>query len=197
MGRIARNDILYDGCYAHVFSRTFEKRKIFGSIDDFEYFKDLLLKTKKKYAYQIHHYCIMHTHFHMVVTIGNVKQFSLALQVLKKSYSEYHNYCRKRFGPLWRERFKSLAIENERYLYACGLYVEHNPLAAGLVIKSEEWEHSSAQFYNLGRPDRLIDCHSTPELPKYFDIQNTKEFTKGAGIGSALFKIHLRDSIYA
>lgn len=133
MGRIARNDILYDGCYAHVFSRSFEKRKIFESEKDFEYFKDLLLKTKKKYEYQIHHYCIMQTHFHMVVTIGNVRHFSTGLQVLKKTYGEYYNFNHKRFGPLWRERFKSLLIENERYLYACGLYVEHNPVKAGMV----------------------------------------------------------------
>ncbi len=75
MGRIARNDILYDGCYAYVFSRAFEKRKIFKTINDFKYFKDLMLKTKKKYEYQIHHYRIIHTYFHMVVTIGDVKVF--------------------------------------------------------------------------------------------------------------------------
>ncbi len=40
MGRIARNDILYDGCYAHVFSRSFEERKIFESGNDFKYFKE-------------------------------------------------------------------------------------------------------------------------------------------------------------
>jgi len=196
MGRIARNDILYDGCCAHVFSRSFEKRKIFETEDDFIHFKDLLLKTKRKYNYKIHHYCIMHTHFHMVVTMDSVKHFSVALQILKKSYSERYNFHHKRFGPLWRERFKSLLIENERYLYACGLYVEHNSVEVGLVDKSEDWKHSSAPFTQLGKQDKLISPTPKVNLPKDFDIKEKNEYTKGMGIGSALFKLQLRESVF-
>jgi len=195
MGRIARNDILYNGCYAHVFSRTFEKRKIFKFEDDFKYFKELLFNSRKKYGYKIHHYSIMHTHFHLVVTIGNVEKFSMALQILKKKYAGHYNFLHKRFGPLWRERFKSLIVENEQYLYACGLYVEQNPVEAGLVKKSEDWEYSSSRYYLRGQPDQLIDSYAHGQLPPDMDLQDTAEFTKGMGIGGALFKIYLRDTI--
>ena len=89
----------------------------------------------------------MHTHFHLVVTVGNVKRFSMALQMLKKKYTERYNFLHKRLGPLWSERFKSLIIENERYLCACGMYVEQNPVEAKLVEKSEDWPHSSSRYY--------------------------------------------------
>jgi REP element-mobilizing transposase RayT len=197
MGRIARGDILYDGCYAHVFSRVFEKRRVFASKDDFDHFKGLLSKTKKKYTYQIHHYGIMQTHFHLVVKIEDVKAFSTALQVLKKSYTEWYNYHHKRFGPLWRDRFKSLLIENEGYLYACGLYVENNPVEAGIVKESVDWPHSSAKHYFFGDSDPLVDDYDNKSLPKDIDITDSDFFVKGSGIGSKFFKLQLRDEIYS
>jgi hypothetical protein len=59
MGRINRKSILYDGCYAHVFSRAIEKRRIFNDAGDFDQFKKLLLLSKQQFSYQIHHYCFM------------------------------------------------------------------------------------------------------------------------------------------
>ena len=41
----------------------------------------------------------------------------------------------------------------------------------------------------------MIDGYSTVQLPKHFDLLDAEEFTKGAGIGSALFKIYLSDLI--
>jgi len=43
VGRIARAALLYDGCFAHVFTRAIEKRKIFEKSEDFQFFKKELL----------------------------------------------------------------------------------------------------------------------------------------------------------
>ena len=43
MGRVARGNLLYDGCYAHIMARSIEKRKVFVDDKDFEYFKKLFL----------------------------------------------------------------------------------------------------------------------------------------------------------
>ncbi|MFH0754471.1 MAG: hypothetical protein V2A70_07900, partial [Candidatus Omnitrophota bacterium] len=59
MGRLNRKDILYDGCYAHIFSRAADKRNIFSGDEDFEKFKTLLVESKVKFFYRIHHYCFL------------------------------------------------------------------------------------------------------------------------------------------
>ena len=43
MPRKARSRILYDYCFAHVFSRSIEKKYIFDHPDEFELFRQLLL----------------------------------------------------------------------------------------------------------------------------------------------------------
>lgn len=76
MARINRKNLLIDGCYAHVMSRAADKRYIFRSHDDFEKFKEFLQLSKARYSYRIHHYCLMHTHFHLVVSMDSARLFS-------------------------------------------------------------------------------------------------------------------------
>lgn len=198
MGRKNRRSILYDGCYAHVFSRATEKKYIFETDHDFDTFKALLLESKSKHSYRIHHYCLMHTHFHLLVSMDNVKQFSEALKWVKWSYAKYFNYKHQRFGPLWRDRFKSLVIEDERYLQACGAYVEGNPVEAGMVERCEDWPYSSAQCYSSRhKKDALVDTYTFDGgSPLIVEKQNQEEFfTRGHVIGSELFKIHCQEKL--
>ena len=195
MTRRARNEILFDGCFAHILSRSFDQQWIFEDQEDFETFKALLLENKHRSGFLLHHYCLMNTHLHLLVSLPRLSRFSRSLQRLKWQYTTYYNRRHKRTGPLWRERFKSLLTEDAAYLHACGLYVEENPVKAGLVEKREDWPHSSAAYYVLGRKDSLIDPYefdgSIEALPRMEEAM----FTKGIGIGSELFLLHLKEGI--
>ncbi len=192
MARKARSEILYDGCYSHVFSRSIEKRKIFKDKDDFGYFLQLLKKEKQSKEFKIYHYCLMHTHFHLVVGIERLQLFSQALQQIKWKYTRQYNGKYQRWGPLWRERFKSMLIEDERYMHACGQYVEQNPLKAGIVEQERDWEYSSARHYAGTDKDELIDYYEYQGMPEDEDIEE-EDFTRGWLIGSGWFKYrHLK-----
>ena len=197
MGRIPRNQLLYDGCYAHVFSRSISKQQIFRRSEDFEGFKEFLLNAKRKGNFLIHHYCLMHTHFHLAVTINDVNAFSNSLKELKRNYTYRFNAKTDHRGPLWRERFKSLLIEDEAYLSACGTYIEQNPVKAGLVARIQDWPHSSGRYYEDGILDPLIDYYDAFGLPDEIDLDDEDFFTKGSGIGTGLFRIYLRNEIGA
>ena len=195
MTRKTRREILNDGCYAHVMSRAVDGRFIFRDEQDFEVFKEYLRTKKEEHGFLLHHYCLMNTHFHLLVRMGEVKKFSQALQTIKWKYTHWYNRRYRRMGPLWRERFKSLLVENERYLYACGLYIEYNPVEAGLVIRSEEWANSSSRHYFDGSPDDLITRYEMQELPEGIDVRRRETFTQGDVIGSDLFKLYCEEEL--
>ena len=188
MGRIARGKVFYDGCFAHVFSRSIEQKWIFIDDVDFERFKELILEVKVRYQFLVRHYCLMNTHFHFAVTISSVNQFSAGLQKLKSEYTKWFNARYKRVGPLWRERFKGLLIEDERYLYACGLYIEQNPVKAKIVQQPAQWQHSSSGFYSLAKADSIVDPYDFPDLPQGVGVENEVMFMRGPVIGSRIFK---------
>jgi len=87
MARRTRGKILYDGCYGHIYSRALEHRKIFELEEDFLFFKSIVSKTKEKFGYRIHHYCLMNTHFHLLVSINQVAVFSKGMKELKRLYA--------------------------------------------------------------------------------------------------------------
>ena len=195
MGRRARGEILFDGCFAHIFSRSFDKLWLFEEGKDFQTFEKLLLEAKEKFGFLIHHYCLMHTHFHLLVSIPDVGRFSTGLQWLKREYTLAFNRRRKRSGPLWRERFKSQLIENESYLYACGRYIEENPVKANLVPRPEDWPHSSAAHYRLVRKNPLIEPYEFDPDKNALPKVDQEMMERGTAIGSELFFLHLEEGL--
>lgn len=195
MGRKTRQEILHNGCFGHIYSRALEHKRIFQEPENFELFKQLLNETKIKYGYRIHHYCLMHTHFHLLVSMDNMMEFSRAMKELKRLYANRLHKQQKRYGPIWWGRFGSQLIENKRYLYACGLYIEMNPVKAGLVSKPEMWEYSSSQHYFLGQKDELVDEYDRPQREDIRDIEIDLNLERGHVIGSDLFKIYEKEGI--
>ena len=197
MGRVAREELLYDGCFAHIISRSFDQSGLFHDHQDFEQFKHFLSDAKVNANFFIHHYCFMHTHFHLAVCVSDVHEFSEAMKNLKREYTYWHNVKYKRVGPLWRERYKSLLIEDEMYLYACGQYIELNPLKANLVRQPEDWPFSSSRFYSLGEEDSLIDDYDRSNTNGLIGMDDEEFFEKGPGIGSPMFRLLAQESIRA
>ncbi len=195
MARKPRQKILYDGCYGHIYSRALEHKRIFQDTADFESFKNLLLQTKEKFNYRIHHYCLMNTHFHLLVSMDRVDIFSKGMKELKRLYANWAHEEQRRYGPIWWGRFGSQLVEDERYLYACGLYIEMNPVKAGLVLRPEEWEYSSSRHYFLGTGDHLIDDYEHPDREEIRDIEGRLNFEGDHIIGSDLFKIYEEENV--
>lgn len=96
---------------------------------------------------------------------------------------------------MWWGRFRSQLIEDENYLYACGLYIEQNPIKAGRVDKAEDWPHSSARHYFLGEQDPLVDSYEQPSYEKAEEVLIASDFTVGSIVGSALFQLQIREGI--
>ena len=190
MPRRARGRILYEGCYAHIYSRALDQRFIFREKQDFEFFKTLLKETKQEFCYRVHHYCLMNTHFHFVVSMGSLTEFSKALKKIKQSYAEMFQNKYKRKGPVWWGRFGSQLIESERYMYACGLYIELNPVKAGMVEKAEDWEYSSSRYYFLGQPDELVDSYERPSYDTAMELTEGLNVGRGSYIGTPLFLLN-------
>lgn len=194
MGRITRSELLYEGCYAHVISRSIRKLKLFKEAEDFKFFESLLLQAKRKAKFKIYHYCFMQTHFHLAVKIGDLKSFSSAMRDIKRDYAYKFHSKYKLSGPVWRERFKSLLIENEDYLYTCGKYIHENPVKAGLVREGCDWMYSSARYYELSETNRLVDGYDG-DYKEVNGVELDEENFEGTSvIGSSFFRFQFMDS---
>ena len=191
MPRIARH-VEANGYY-HVISRSINQAWVLRDPEDFARFRRLIHEAKSQFPIRLFHYALMNTHFHLVVQAITKDFLAQHLAYVKWYYTQWMRKKYKWRGPLWRERYRSLPIEDERYLAACGLYVELNPVRAGLCHEPAEYAFSSARKYYLGTPDDLVDEYSIPYQPEPL-LSIAREptiadlvFTRSPAIGSESF----------
>jgi len=75
---------------------------------------------------------------------------------VQQSYAKWYNRHYQRRGSFWGERFKSSILGDSNALLNALIYVELNPVRAGLVERPEDWRWSSASLRLLGQDDWLI-----------------------------------------
>jgi len=95
-------------------------------------------------------FCIMPTHFHLILKQLEDNGISIFLKLLLDSYTRYFNVKNDRKGPLWQGRFKSVLVDNNEYLLHLTRYIHLNPVSDGFVERPEDWNYSSyGEYINL------------------------------------------------
>ncbi|NOZ94803.1 MAG: hypothetical protein GXP47_08715 [Acidobacteria bacterium] len=75
---------------------------------------------------------------------------------VQAAFARWYNRSFDRRGRLWDQRFKSTVLGDARAVLDCLLYVELNPVRAGIVERPEEWEASSVYLREIGQDGWLI-----------------------------------------
>ena len=128
---------LPDGAY-HVTVRGTGGTRIFLDDRDRALFTRLLVEVTEKFGVHVHAWCLLGTHFHLIVEC-RLTQLSSAMHRLNGMYAQRFNGRHERRGHLFEQRYSAWVIETEEHLYAAILYVINNPVAAGLCRDSTEW----------------------------------------------------------
>jgi len=141
----------------HILTRGNNHRKVFVDDKDYRFYLGLLKKYKLEHGFLLYHYCLMPNHVHLVLETTARTNLSLFIKQINLKYF-YHFQKRYSYsGHLWQGRFKSLLIEKDKYLTACGRYIELNPVKANIVTSPEKYLYSSFRFYAYGASDSLVN----------------------------------------
>jgi len=113
----------------------------------------------------------MNNHIHLILEITPKTNLASFMKGISLSYFNYYKRKYSYTGHFWQGRFKSLLIEKDKYLLACGLYIEKNSVRANIVKRPEDYPYSSYKFYALGEENLLLN-----ENPLYEELgHNEKE----------------------
>lgn len=104
-------------------------------------------------------YCIMPTHFHLLLRQLKESGISIFLNKLLISYTRYFNVKYKRKGTLWEGRTKKILVKTDEQLLHLTRYIHLNPTTSYLVNKPEEWLASSYQEYILNTTSNEKICN--------------------------------------
>ncbi len=166
MARLPR--LTLPGYPHHIIQRGNNRQMIFADTQDFATMMALLAENAHKFAVAVHAYVLMDNHFHLLATPATAEALPLMMQAVGRSYVRYFNQRHARSGTLWEGRYRSTLIETERYLLACMVYIDLNPVRAGMVAQPGAWQWSSHAHYLGQRIDKLVTPHAL-----YWALGNT------------------------
>ncbi|MEO0094212.1 MAG: transposase [candidate division WOR-3 bacterium] len=189
-----RKVILATGNLYHIFNRGVEKRKIF--LDDKDYFRflhDLYEFNDLNAALNINYYfshqnygnqvsivrprerkllvdvlcfCLMPTHFHLLVRQIRDDGIKLFLQKLTGGYARYFNTKYKRVGPLFQGPFKAILIEKENYFLHLSRYIHLNPVE----LIQPDWKEQGIKDWT--EVNKFLAAYRWSSLLDYIGINN-------------------------
>lgn len=150
--------IQYEGAIYHLMSRGDRREEIFRDDLDRKSFLQALGATCQKTGWQVHAYCLMTNHFHLVVETPRANLVE-GMKWLLGTYTMRFNRRHKVGGHLFAGRYKSLLIDGAvpGYLSTVCDYVHLNPARAKLLRRRErlqKYRWSSYPSYLQGKQKR-------------------------------------------
>lgn len=138
--------IEYENAWHHVFNRGATHQCIFYNNSQRKLFLNLFNEITERFAIEIHAYCLMTNHFHLLVRTPHAN-LRKAMQYLLGCYTQKFNFFNARDGALLRGRYKSIVVEENSYLLQVCRYIHLNPLAANMCQQLREYPWSSYLSY--------------------------------------------------
>ena len=131
----------FAGAIYHVMNRGERREAIFRNDRDRLLFLSTLTEACGKTGWQIHAYCLMRNHFHLVIETPQAN-LVVGMKWLLGVYTKRFNISHKECGHLFAGRYKALHVEGsgDGYLRTVGDYVHLNPARAGLLQKGQPLE---------------------------------------------------------
>ena len=145
--------IVEDSGYYHVIVRGNGRQMLFEDDGDYTFYLQSLEKSvKATEKAEIHAYCLMNNHVHLLVSAWGTGLPEL-MQKLGTRYASYYNWKYEHVGHVFQGRYKSELILDTRYLVSVLKYIINNPVKAGLG-SAALYPWSSYDAY--GRTDTFV-----------------------------------------
>jgi REP-associated tyrosine transposase len=210
--------IQYPGAIYHVMNRGNRREAIFADAQDQTRFLETLGEVCQKTGWQVHAYCLMKNHFHLVVETPQPNLVP-GMKWFLGTYTSRFNRRHKEFGHLFSGRYKALIVDGSEtgYLKCVCDYVHLNPVRAKLLsaetrLKGFPWSSYSEYLKTPKervawlRVDRLLGEHGIPkdspagreEFEKRMELRRStddarqfKGVVRGWALGSEAFRKEL------
>lgn len=139
--------------FHHIVNRGVAKDNVYKCDKDKEKYLEILCKACKIYKVNLHDYCLMDNHYHLLVETTS-ENLSLFIRQINSNYAIYFNKKYKRTGHLWQGRYKSWYIIDAKYLY--DLFISFLNMSNTMTTNYTEIPHHIKRKSLFDSIDRVI-----------------------------------------
>ena len=172
----ARKDLLIwqPGMYYHIYNRGARQLTIFREETNYLFTLSKIAEYCQAFNISMIAYCLMPTHYHLMVRQDGEKPAGSLPQFVFNSYSKAYNKMYTHSGMLFEGRFRAKPIQNSSHLLHLCRYIHGNPVKDGLVADPADWPYSNYLDWIGERNSALVD-HSFIQS-QFGNAQEYKKF---------------------
>ena len=168
-----------------------------------------LFKARKRHGLRVLNYTVTSNHIHLLVRDNGERDvISNSMQLIAGRTGQEYNHRKQRKGAYWEDRYHATAVETDRHLIQCMVYMDMNMVSAGVVKHPSEWPFSGyseiqaqreryAIFDNEGLRE-LLNFRSMDDLANAYrrliddavlagDRRREGKWTESIAVGSASY----------
>lgn len=163
--------IEFAGGLYHVTSRGNARQDIYIEDPDRTAFLQLIDKTRTRFDWYVHAYCLMGNHYHLLIETAT-PTLAKGMKLINGCYTQFFNRKHRRVGHLFQGRYKAILVDKEDYLLELARYIVLNPVRARMVRSAAQWEWSSyrataglTDSESLLTTDWILSCFAEKKIP--------------------------------
>jgi len=136
----------YENAWYHVMNRGASRKNIFKTDQHRHFFLDALSEASTLFGAEIHAYCLMGNHYHLLIKTprGNLSRI---MRHVNGVYTQRYNRDTGCDGALFRGRYKAILVEGDEYLLQVSRYIHLNPSTARMSRAFQDYPWSSYRHY--------------------------------------------------
>lgn len=142
MPRIAR--LVLPGSIYHCIARGNDRQTIFRDDKDRQFYLKLWSLAVPRFELLVHAFVLMPNHVHFLIQ-ALTGRLSQAFHWVHGSYAGYFNVRHRRTGHLFEQRYKTFWVDTLSYFLNASVYINKNPVKAGMVERAIDFLWSSAR----------------------------------------------------
>jgi len=158
-----KREFIEDAFY-HVTSRTNDKIRVFENRLGRKIMLIALQDARDKYRFHLANFCIMPTHFHLLIKPMEGTCLNRIIQWIKTRSARHWNCIHGSIDHVWGERYYARAIRNSEEYNFVNNYIDQNPVVVGLVPTPADWK-ASGTYYKARNISGLVDFEPLERQP--------------------------------
>lgn len=155
--------IQYENAFYHVMNHGRARQRIFHGDEFCHAFLKTLEEAHQRFDAQIHAYCLMNNHYHLLLQTPRAN-LDRIMRHVNGVYTQRFNRLKRTDGPLFRGRYKAILLDSDAYLLQVGRYIHRNPVevkgAAPDFLDSYPWS-SYLAYVNRATAPRWLSRDQT------------------------------------
>ena len=136
-----------------------------------------LFEAKKRFGFSVLNYSITSNHIHLLVRDnGDRDVIAKSIQLIAGRTGQEYNQRKKRKGAYWEDRYHATAVETNKHLAQCSVYIDLNMVRAGVVKHPSEWPFCG--YHEIQKPKERYALIDYRGLKETFGFREIDEFTE-------------------